>query len=177
MAESNNTTQEIWKPIPNYEGLYEVSSHGRVRRTYTIYGRLTNRVLRQKTAKGGYKELDLSANNKQRTFKVHKLVALAFIGICPEGYEINHIDAVPSNNHHENLEYKTHLGNMQHRSAMNRTPQGEQINTCKLSTEEVREIRAEHKHGRSSRAIAKKRGLNRSTIMRIVNRVTWKHID
>ena len=87
--------KEIWKPIKNYEGLYEVSNLGRVRSLDRIT-KYTNRhgnessQFRQGEIKNqcdngnGYKIVNLYKNNKGKTFYVHRLVVEAFRGEIPE---------------------------------------------------------------------------------------------
>lgn len=106
-----NLQEEIWKEIPEYEGLYEVSNWGRVR------------SFRRKGAKGGimvahknnhgYYAIKLYKNNKQFNISVHQLVAISFLGHKPCGYEfvINHIDGNKTNNHLSNLEIVTQREN------------------------------------------------------------------
>jgi hypothetical protein len=107
--------EEIWKPIPGYEGIYEASSLGRIRslnRKEKVKGGCVrfreSKILtpRRNNLRGGYLELQLCKEGKSRTFKVHRLVMLAFAGEPPEGKtEVDHIDGDRENNRIENLEY------------------------------------------------------------------------
>ena len=117
--------KEVWQPIDGYEGLYEVSSLGKVRsvdRWLEKRGRagvmLTQR-LRGKTLRqllDGNKRLfvTLSKNGKRAPIRVHRLVAAAFLGPRPEGLQINHLDGDRINNAAANLEYCTPSENMRH---------------------------------------------------------------
>lgn len=103
--------REIWHPVHDYEGLYEVSNWGRVwsaPRNTTRGG-----ILKQATSERGVKSVNLTKNGKQRVRLVHQLVAEAFIGGCPEGQEVRHWDGDPSNNYVMNLLYGTRSENMQ----------------------------------------------------------------
>ena len=110
---------EQWKPVHGYEGIYEVSSHGRVRsvgRTVTRSDgqvhRLKGKVLSAALAqRGGYPIVSLYAHGKNKMRYVHSLVAEAFIGTRPEGMEVCHGDGDPNNNHVENLRYGTQSDN------------------------------------------------------------------
>lgn len=109
-----NTQNEIWKPIPGYEGQYEVSDQGRVRsldRTITnskgVTSRLTGRTLRSSPTKAGYPIVQIPPKKRY----VHRLVLEAFIGSCPQGMECRHLDGNPSNNRLDNLVWGTHSEN------------------------------------------------------------------
>lgn len=107
---------EKWKAINGYEGLYEVSNHGKVR---TAYG-----VILKGQANGDYRDIVLTKNKIRKKYKVHRLVAEAFVP-NPYGFPIiNHIDECPSNNNAENLEwctykYNTNYGTCVKRRAVN----------------------------------------------------------
>lgn len=99
--------KQIWREIPGYEGLYQVSNTGRVR-SLNYNGTRKTKVLKQITDKLGYKRVNLFKNNKKKNYLVHRLVALAFIP-NPNNYPIiNHKDENPSNNYYKNLEWCTY---------------------------------------------------------------------
>ena len=110
-------TQEEWRPIPGYEGAYEVSSMGRVRSLSRVITRsdgrprtITGRVLRE-WASGRYPKVNLKANGTQDLTPVHRLVAAAFLGPCPEDHIVCHWDDDPKNNRVANLRYDTRSAN------------------------------------------------------------------
>jgi len=100
---------EIWKDIPNYNGLYQVSNLGRVRSFYTS----NPKILKQQPNKRGYLKLNLYKDGKQKTREVHKLVASAFLGHKPCGYSevVDHINNVKTDNNVENLQLITQREN------------------------------------------------------------------
>jgi hypothetical protein len=104
---------ERWLSIPGFHGLYEVSDHGRIR-SYVMFGPTTDRTaqtpryLKFDESRGGYQSVRLKRDS---TFKVHRLVLLAFVGPVPDGKEVDHIDGNPRNNHLSNLRYVTHAEN------------------------------------------------------------------
>lgn len=103
---------EIWLPIKNYKGLYEVSNLGKVR-SCDKKVRCKNNKLRfikgnlKKLSfdRDGYAFVDLYKHNKRKVFKVHRLVALAFISNPEKLPLVNHKDCNPSNNNVSNLEW------------------------------------------------------------------------
>ena len=115
---NNYPTQESWRPIPGFEGLYEVSDQGQVKsldRERPNKGggtaRIKGRLLKAVTNKDGYKQVDLYKNGKRRMSCVHELVCLAFHGPKPEGMEVCHNDGNRANNRLENLRYDTRSAN------------------------------------------------------------------
>jgi len=106
---------EIWKDIKNYEGLYQVSNWGRVKSLGN--GKSNNskeRVIQPIKSKYGYLQVGLHKNGKMKTFKVHRLVATAFLENQENKPEVNHIDEDKTNNSVENLEWVWHRDNCNH---------------------------------------------------------------
>lgn len=100
---------EEFRAIPGYEGFYEVSNFGEVKRVDT------QRVLKGKITRYGYREVALCREGKARHLKVHRLVMLAFKGVPPENHEVCHNDGDKLNNRLENLRYDTHSNNAKDR--------------------------------------------------------------
>lgn len=101
---------EVWKDIEGYEGLYQVSNKGRVKsfKQALSYGSdYSGKVLKLNTNDRGYVLVTLSKNMKRRTFRVHRLVAQAFIPNPKNFPVVNHIDENKLNNNVDNLEWCT----------------------------------------------------------------------
>jgi len=110
---------EIWKDIPGYEGLYQVSNYGRVKSLERLVKNGKDRfylkketILKQSMTTTGYKMVNFSVNKKVKYFKVHRLVMAAFFG--ESQLIVNHMDGNPINNHISNLEYCTQAENLEH---------------------------------------------------------------
>lgn len=117
--------KEIWKSITDYEGLYEVSNLGRVKSLGNNKSR-KEKILKPAKDRKGYLYVILCRNGKVKNFKVHRLVAEAFLP-NPEGFpEVNHKDEDKTNNQVENLEfcdckYNINYGSHNERSAAARS--------------------------------------------------------
>lgn len=114
------STSEIWKDIKGYEGLYQVSNFGRIRSLTRqvengkgLYVR-NGQEMKQAYSSTGYKIVALCKDGKRKMFKVHRLVAIAFIDNPLNKKEVNHIDGNIENNLMENLEWVTHRENIIH---------------------------------------------------------------
>lgn len=106
---------EIWKDIPNYEGIYQASNFGNVKsldrikisknRKVKIKGRVLKGRLTGKE-KGQYFAVALCVNKKRKDFKIHQLIAMSFLNHKPCGYNliIDHINDNKLDNRVENLQ-------------------------------------------------------------------------
>ena len=109
---------EIWKVISGYKN-YEVSNKGRVRRSAHIRcdkrGRtstIKEIIMKPEVTFNGYLRVGLYKNGRFHHKRIASLVAEAFLGIKPNGKEIDHIDGDKTNNTPENLRYVTHKENL-----------------------------------------------------------------
>lgn len=100
--------KEVWKDIEGYEGLYQVSNLGRVKRV------TTGRILKSGKDKKGYLKVVLCKNNIKSAKTIHRLVAQAFIPNNENKPEVNHIDENKTNNMVSNLEWMTAKENSNH---------------------------------------------------------------
>jgi hypothetical protein len=111
-----NATQEKWRPVPGYEGMYEVSDLGQVRSldrviVNNIHGGMwvrPGRILKPWMHSRGYPWVTLAG---QKKFAIHRLVLLAFVGPIPKGMIVRHLNDIKTDNRLVNLRYGTHLEN------------------------------------------------------------------
>lgn len=161
---SATPTTEEWRPIVGYDGLYEVSSHGRVRsvdrwvETPNRWGGITRyhkpgRVLAQKRKKQrlhAYAVVNLSSGGVVGTSAVHRLVLEAFVGPCPDGMETRHRDGNLFDNRLSNLKWGTPSENARdrvthgthHQASQTHCPYGHELAAPNLDpTQEARGYR------------------------------------
>jgi NUMOD4 motif/HNH endonuclease/Helix-turn-helix len=172
---------ENWRPVVGYEDYYEVSDQGRVRSVTRV---VINKKGREQTFKGrilaggmsmGYPSILLWRNRKYQCFKLHNLVAIAFIGPKPHGQEIRHYDGDKSNCTLGNLLYGTQQDNMADRKRHGVDNAGERHGMSLLTTAEVLKIR-KLKGKLTQEQIAKRFGVNPSAISRIHSKTRWGHL-
>lgn len=99
--------EEIWKEIPNFEGLYEASNLGRIRSFKT------KKIKKQRYTVKKYLQVNLY-KKEEKTYRVHRLIAETFIKNFNNFPEINHKDGNKQNNCVDNLEWITTYDNIQH---------------------------------------------------------------
>ena len=96
--------EEEWRWVPGYEGIYKVSSRGRVR---SFHPRSAGKLLKPGHSTYGYARVGLCVNGQMTQFNIYWLVAAAFIGPHPVGMEIRHLDGDRTNDALYNLAYGT----------------------------------------------------------------------
>jgi len=151
---------ETWKPVVGWEDSYEVSDQGRVRNSHSGgIRKLSSKV-------PVYPLIRLWRGGKGKTVAVHRLVATAFLGPCPAGYDVNHKDGDKTNAALANLEYLTRSENIEHSYRV----LGQ---TSKLQKEQVLEIVRRHKGGETGRALAACFGVTAAQVSQIISGRQW----
>lgn len=160
---------EIWKQF--YENYY-ISNMGRCKNIKT------NKILSLEVDPHGYGIYNLQINKKNKRFKAHRMVAVTFIP-NPNNYPVvNHIDCNKLNNRDSNLEWCTYSYNTKHAIA-----NGRAFTSClgkphnvKLSSDDVTYIRS-NPEGKTNSELAKMFGVDRKTIWRAMNKVSWQNLN
>ena len=175
---------ELWTDVVGYEGIYLVSSLGRVKgvtRVSTgtsINGnkfpiRTKEKILKLNNDSVGYPQVALANEGIVTYWKVHRLVATAFIP-NPSGLpQVNHIDGDKANNSIENLEWVTAKDNIIHAHKTGLAFSGAESARAKLTWDEVRYIR--NATGNTLRELASMFGVGTSTISRVINYEVYKN--
>lgn len=174
--------QEIWKPVPGYEGRYDISTFGNVR----TVGRFINaprgrtrwipeRNLSTHITARGYVQTMFKVGSKNIHQLVHRLVARAFVPNPSSLPQVNHKDGNKTNNHVENLEWCTSQENCAHarREKLYEQARGERGANAKLTNAQVLVIRRRIANGETHTAISKDYAVNRTVITRIASGARW----
>jgi hypothetical protein len=194
---------ERWIAI--FDGYYEVSDLGSVRRAKPGVSTFVGRPVRAMISAGGYAQVQLASPQSQRRAYVHHLIAEAFIGARPKGWVVNHIDGDKTNNAIVNLEYVTAQENVQHalragrrhrgpsmpprpkkgpqvgdahwsRRTPERIARGERMGGSKLTENDVRGMHVLRALGATVQSIADVVGVSLGQACRILRGERWAHV-
>jgi hypothetical protein len=131
---------EEWRDVVGYEGLYEVSSLGRVRSRFAVNGHCLSTA---GTDKDGYPVVSLSAPDGRHTFTLHRVVCRAFHGEPTALHnEVAHLDGVRTNARADNLQWASKVENHFHMRAHGTHPAGDRHPKARLTWGDVHDIRA-----------------------------------
>ena len=174
----NNTMKEIWKPIVGCDGMYEVSNKGRIKSCRRFARRQIGKILNPVDRGLGYRNVCLyKSKTNKRLYRVHQLVAQAFIPNLENKPYVNHIDNNPSNNHVSNLEWCTPKENYNHSKKQDRNVKGEKVGGSKLTKEKVLEIRKIYeKDFPTYKNLGKMFNISNTMASYIVRKIWWKHV-
>ena len=151
-----------WRPVPGWEGHYEVSNHGQVRsleRTATNGRVIAPRLLQPTRNQDGYLVVGFrrEGNQIRQAMTVHKAVMLAFVGPRPEGQEVRHLDGNPGHNKLSNLRYGTRSENN-----LDAVRHGTNLNAAKTHCHRGHELTEDNIYlFRTSRCCRRCRSINR----------------
>ncbi|WJJ55317.1 hypothetical protein QB910_000073 [Dabrowskivirus KKP3916] len=117
-------------------------------------------------------------NYKGKNYYVHILVAEAFLGERPDGFEVNHKDGNKKNNHVDNLEYVTKSENIQHAvdTGLKPSMHGETNGMHKLSNDDAKRLILELEHGASNDYLGQKYGLHSRYVSLIRHKRRWEKL-
>ena len=177
--------EEIFKEVPNYNGIYQVSNLGVVRST-THYlegrkgsGKQMGRVLKQQKCSKGYLRVSLSLNKKRFQTGVHRLVAICFITNLNNKPQVNHINGIKSDNRVENLEWCNNSENQIHAIKNNliNYNYGEKHHRSKLKNHQVIKARQLFKFGAGNKELSLIYGVSQTAMSKILRNETYININ
>ena len=163
-------TAEAWRDVVGYEGLYMVSSHGRMKSARA------NAIMKLFINREGYAQIQLFKDKRVKTVQVHCLVLDAFVGPRPTGYQGCHGPLGVSHNSVNNLRWDTPTNNNRDKISDGTIANGSRNGSAKLTETLVLSIREFVASGLSYRKIASIFDVDPTNISSIARRTTWKHI-
>lgn len=180
-----NLSNEEWKDIENYEGLYQISNLGRVKslakviKTWYRTCNMREKLLKLCSASDGYFIVILCKKGNNKTYRVSRLVAQAFIP-NPDNYpQVNHINSIRTDNKVKNLEWCTAQYNVIHsyKNGFRHGTKGEKCPFAKLTNKQVLEIRQKYiPYKYTYNKLAKEYKIHPIHVGHIIRRQSWKHI-
>lgn len=178
---ADNRGVEFWAPAAGFEGLYEVSTLGRVKSLPRVVWRSDGRthsvkggILQPATRKcGGYQHVVLRKDGTHHTRTLHRLVLEAFIGPRPIGYECCHCNGNPQDNRLVNLRWDTPKSNGQDRKMHGTSNKGFSNPRSYLAPETIISIRAT---AGSDRVVADAYGVSPETVRRVRKGLRWADV-
>ena len=172
---------EQWKDCFGWEDFYQVSNFGNIRskkrpvKTCLGVAIKGGKVLKKIIATTGYEVVNFTSSEKGRKQElVHRLVLLAFIGLCEDGKQACHANGIRHDNRLINLRWGTVKENHCDQKIHGTKPIGEFSKNSKLTELQVNEIK---KSSSTYRFLANKYQVGKTTIARIKNGLTWVHIN
>lgn len=185
IAAGGGDCDEEWREVVGWP--YQISSHGRLRRTESYRQYQAGMVLkprekfqagRPKVGNPLYLEYILNHKGKTKSVSAHRLVCEAFHGPRPsERHEVAHWDGNTRNSHYTNLRWATPKENSGNdRKRHGRTACGDRNAGAKLTTDDVIRIKKLLMNGRTNREIAETFNVSKSAIERIKSRRNWSHL-
>jgi predicted chitinase len=159
---------ERWLPVPDFEGLYEVSDLGRVRSLYT------GRFLALSPHTAGYLMVHLYRNGERTAKTLHRTVLEAFVGPRPPKMEVRHLNGNRKDCRLANICYGTKAENEADKLGHGTRLRGEAMPMTKLTADAVRAIRA--RRGERQEDLAAEFGCTFSNVSAIQLGKSWKHV-
>lgn len=169
--------EELWRPAPGFEGIYDVSSQGRVR-CWVAAGGHRRRTPRIKTpqanTRSDYFYVVLGSRHRYKAWTVHRLVLSAFVGPQPPSVDACHLNGDKADNRLTNLVWASRQENERHKRRHGRVAMGERNGQSKLTAADVSGIRTMLRKGHTQQSIAAKYGVTQGNVSAIKRGLSWR---
>lgn len=179
-AERATPWDEMWAAIPGYDG-YQVSDQGNIRSILKKGNHKSKkgsdwRLLKPQIRKDNRRTISIATKGVYRHHFIYKLIMLAFLGPCPDGMEIAHLNGNCSDDRFVNLKYCTHKENESHKHMHGTSPQGERNPNSKLLGWQIEEILFLSEKSISHAKIAALFDISYKDVSAIILGIKWSHI-
>lgn len=158
-------------PIPGWPE-YEISNHGNIRRVSASCGAVVGKSLKWLND-NGYAKVSLCRNAKRVEYRVHRLVAMTFIGEIPSGMDVCHFDGNKRNNAVSNLRIDTRKSNMADQIRMGKTPRGQKCGSNRHAPDLILRIRSLKRDGWRNSKIARELGVSDQYVYNVLKGLIW----
>jgi|SRR6185295_1249953 len=169
---------ERWLPIDGFDGVYEISDAGRVRRTIDgCGGAYAGDIIKGTVDRLGYVRHGLRLpNGKAKVISPHSAVLKAFIGPRPHKFDASHLNGIKTDNRLVNLCWESSSDNHRRKLEHGTLVHGERHKCSKLKTENVIDIRSRIAAGERKASLAAEYGVSKTLIGYIEKRRAWPHV-
>ena len=170
---------EKWKPIIDWEELYEVSDLGnirsKIREGKTQFGKRAygGKIVKPFVSSSGYLAVNLTSNNRRKQCHVHRLVLETFMGKPEKGMECCHADGTRTNSHLNNLRWDCRKNNHADKKIHGTWQGGENNGYAKLTEEQAIFIKYSKE---TLQKLAKKYNVSVGCVEKVRYGSAWKHI-
>jgi hypothetical protein len=159
-----------FRSVPGFDTFF-VSEDGRLRNS------IGHLMAERQNDRTGYVSFSVRHSGRVRTLLAHRAVALAWIGMPPEGRPcVAHLDGDKKNNHRSNLAWVSYKENETHKEAHGRRNRGEQMPAHKLTEIDIIRIRRLHGFGVSKRSLSRAFDISTPVTRQIINGSAWSHV-
>jgi Mor family transcriptional regulator len=166
-----------WRPVLGFEGIYEISQYGELKRRDGI-GRRKERIVKHSIpGTSAYPVVRLCKNGKSVSKCLHVVVAESFLGGRPKGMQCAHLDGDPRNFHASNLAWVSPKTNVSHKKLHGTHLMGESHHLSKLKEADIYDIFAQRCLGSTTAELAKKYDMTWEGINNILKRESWTHLE
>jgi hypothetical protein len=166
---------ENWRDLPGFDGDYEVSDRGSIRRAKPSPYSSVGKVLKLRLDARGYHRVPIRRGNVSKLVSPHIAVLEAFVGPRPDKHDASHLNGIRTDNRLENLKWESSSDNHRRKLSHGTLIHGEKHKLAKLTHAAADEIRRRWAAGESGPRLAVEYGVSPATVWRVANGLAWMH--